>query len=128
MKQRALTSGHTRRATLHERGEGVPIGRKRWCLAAKVSEEGEGLRKLASGEVGGDHGVAEEGVAGVGGIEEAARVVNDCERALGGGGEGGTSCDESGEEVEVAVERVSEDEGVDLEKRGDALCSALEKV
>jgi len=76
-----------------------------------------------------DHGVAEEGVAGANEVEEAARMLYDRERARrGGGGEGGAGGDESSEEVEVVVERVSEHEGMDLKKGGNALCLALEKL
>lgn len=90
-------------------------------------EEGKGLGEVASGEVGGNHGVAEEGVASRGEVEEAARVADDGDVARGVG-EGGTGCNEGGEEIEVVMERVSENEGMDLEKRVEALCFALEKL
>lgn len=76
-----------------------------------------------------DHGVAEEGVAGADEVEEGARVLYERVMARrGDGGEGGAGGDESSKEVDVVVERMSEHEGVDLKKGGNALCLALEKV
>lgn len=76
-----------------------------------------------------DHGVAEEGVAGANEVEEVARVLYErVMRRSGYGGEGGAGGYESCEEFEVVVERVSQHEGVNLKKGGNALCLALEKV
>ena len=67
-------------------------------------------------------------------IEEAASVLDYCSRFVAPrkrrscGGEGGTGGDEFGEEVEVMVEGVTEDEGVDLEEGGEGGVFPLEEV
>ena len=66
-------------------------------------------------------------------IEEAASVLDYCSgfvapRKRSCGGQGGAGGDEFGEEVEVVVEGVTEDEGVDLEEGGEGGVFPLEEV